>query len=222
MKKLRIYKLVQTAVLFAVAAGLCIASLVFGSQPEAQLFFQVFFWVLLFFSFVCILVDLKFFAKIDTGSYELRRTAYVDLLTGVLNHTGMDLVLGRLREQGRLPELSCAAFELTNLFTVNDTEGYDAGDRLVRRFASMLTSVFCATGYVCRNNAVTFFAVVPGCGGDQLEALCEKLRRAMEDNNAFSGNPRIEYRRGCAVNAEEHCSNASDLLSIAYQRIAGD
>lgn len=219
MKKLRIYKLVQTAVLFAAAIGLCTASLIYGSKPEAQLFFQIFFWILLFLSFICILVDLKFFSVIDTGSYNLRRTAYVDPLTGVMNHTGMDLLLSRLKEQGQLPGLACAAFQLSNLFEVNDTQGHDAGDRLVRRFGTMLSAAFSQAGYVCRNNADIFFAVIPGCAEDALHKLCEEFRLSAEDNNAFAGNPHVEYRFGCAVNSAEKCSNASDLLSIAYKRI---
>lgn len=222
MNKLRVYKLIQTGLLFAAAVGVCIAGLIYGSEPEAQLYFQIFFWALLFLSFLCVLIDLKFFAKIDTKSYDLRRTAYVDRLTGVMNRTGMDLLTERIREQGGLPSLGCAAFRLTNLFEVNDWEGHDAGDRLVRRFSALLTAAAGPGGYVCRNNAVTFFVVLPDCGEEKMARLCESVSATVRENNDFSGNPEIRYVSGSVLNLQEKASNPSELFSAAYKRAAGE
>lgn len=222
MRKLRIYKLVQTGLLFAIALGVCISGLAYGSRAEALLYFQVLFWMLLFISLVCILADLKFFSNIDSKSYDLRRTAYVDHLTGVMNRTGMDLLTAQLRQKGELPELGCAAFQLTNLFETNDTKGHDQGDRLVRRFAMLLTGAAGNSGYVCRNNAITFFAVIPGCDREQMDAFLKKVAASVQENNKVSGNPEIAYRCGSVLNSLENETSPSKLFSMAYRLAAED
>ncbi|MFD7086298.1 diguanylate cyclase domain-containing protein [Streptomyces sp. NPDC059883] len=72
---------------------------------------------------------------------EVRRLAFTDPLTGLANRRAVDVRLDeaivRYQEQGAV--VSLVVCDLNGLKKVNDTHGHAAGDRLLERFATLLS-----------------------------------------------------------------------------------
>lgn len=219
MKKLRIYKLVQSVVLFLLGSGVCVTGMILrGEHALATLFFTIFFWLLLILTFVGILVDLRFVGQLEETTGQMRRTAYVDPLTGVLNHVGMDALIDRMEKNGSLPTTGCMVLRLGNLETTNHTAGRKAGDQLECRFGTLISSCVGEQGYVCRNSADVFLALIPLCDQPALDALGKTIDEKVAEHNATYGDLPIEYRHAAALQAVDLAPSVSGLISVAYQR----
>ncbi|MFJ9032200.1 diguanylate cyclase domain-containing protein [Streptomyces sp. NPDC102274] len=72
---------------------------------------------------------------------EVRRLAFTDPLTGLANRRAVDVrldeAIGRYREEGAV--VSLVVCDLNGLKKVNDTQGHAVGDRLLERFATLLS-----------------------------------------------------------------------------------
>ena len=111
--------------------------------------------------------------------------AATDSLTGLLNRgsfiTRLDAELARAARYGRA--FTLAYVDLDNFKAVNDLEGHDAGDELLRRVADALRSSTRQTDVLGRLGGDEFAAVLPeitgGATGSVLENLRKQLIRAM-------------------------------------------
>ena len=109
-----------------------------------------------------------------------------DTLTGLLNRGSfiaqLDAELTRAARYGRA--FTLAYVDLDNFKGVNDLEGHDAGDELLRRIADALRSSTRQTDVLGRLGGDEFAAVLPeitgGATGSVLENLRKQLIRAME------------------------------------------
>jgi len=112
--------------------------------------------------------------------------AATDSLTGLLNRgsfiTRLDAELARAARYDRA--FTLAHVDLDNFKMVNDLEGHDAGDKLLRRVADALRSSTRQTDVLGRLGGDEFAAVLPeitgGATGSVLENLRKQLIRAME------------------------------------------
>ncbi|MGW2508296.1 diguanylate cyclase domain-containing protein [Streptomyces scopuliridis] len=72
---------------------------------------------------------------------EVRRLAFTDPLTGLANRRAVDVrldeAIARYREEGAV--VSLVVCDLNGLKKVNDTQGHAVGDRLLERFATLLS-----------------------------------------------------------------------------------
>jgi len=118
----------------------------------------------------------------------LEEEAAVDELTGVLRRgAGLRLLQAEIdrvrRAQGRLV-LGFA--DVDGLKTVNDTEGHQAGDRLLRHVAATLRSRLRSYDLVVRYGGDEFLCVLSGAGVDEartkLELIAAELRRDLGRN----------------------------------------
>lgn len=100
---------------------------------------------------------------------ELQDMSYRDYLTKVGNRHAMNDYINNLKES---ESIGILYGDITGLKRVNDTEGHEAGDRLIVRACDSLNEVFGDYG-------------VFRIGGDELLALCPKI-----DENVF--NERIK------------------------------
>ncbi len=108
-----------------------------------------------------------------------------DTLTGLLSRGSfieqLDAELSRAARYGRA--FTLAYVDLDNFKAVNDLEGHDAGDELLRRIADALRSSTRQTDVLGRLGGDEFAAVLPetsgGATGSVLEHLRKQLIRAM-------------------------------------------
>lgn len=112
---------------------------------------------------------------------QLRVMGERDMLTGAFNRNRMNARVARLHEgtEGAGRPLGVVFADLNGLKTVNDTEGHDAGDRLLCDAAGALREVF-ADGEIYRAGGDEFAMFLPGADAAALEEKAAALRAAAE------------------------------------------
>ncbi|MCR5357547.1 MAG: EAL domain-containing protein [Lachnospiraceae bacterium] len=145
----------------------------------------------------------------ELGNYllldRLRFIASKDILTGVMNRNEMNNYVDEL-SHGSSSDASVAVLfaDLNGLKTVNDHEGHNAGDLLLKNAASVLKSVF-DEKEIFRAGGDEFAVIVTGLTEEDLLSRIETIRRESEkfDNLSFaiggcvednSGNIRLALR----------------------------
>ena len=138
-----------------------------------------------------------------------------DTLSGLLNRGSfiaqLDAELTRAARYGRA--FTLAYVDLDNFKAVNDLEGHDAGDELLRRIADALRSSTRQTDVLGRLGGDEFAAILPeitgGATGSVLENLRKQLIRAME-----KGGWPVTFSIG-AVTFETPIDTSREALRVA-------
>ena len=120
---------------------------------------------------------------------ELQHLVFVDPLTGIPNRR---LLLDRLgqhlelaRRTGRHGAL--LFIDLDQFKSINDTQGHDAGDELLRVLSTRLGSVLRKTDTVARLGGDEFVVLLPGLAADAnaaaggLQAVLQRIRKAISE-----------------------------------------
>lgn len=110
----------------------------------------------------------------ERREYALQDEANRDYLTGLLNRRGLQAEMAFIRSED-MP-LAIYMFDLDNLKTVNDAEGHNAGDRMIRYFAEMLRRSTRKGDILCRY------------GGDEFVVI---LKRINQEKTALSKGEEI-------------------------------
>ena len=111
---------------------------------------------------------------------QAREMSEVDPLTGALNRRGFERFLAtsleRVRE--RHEDLVVAMLDIDHFKAVNDTDGHDAGDQLLREVAERWRGVLRPGDYLSRLGGDEFVVVLPRCTRADGSAIVERLRLA--------------------------------------------
>ena len=111
----------------------------------------------------------------------LEEMSTTDALTGLKNRNAM------LRKMETIGEetFGVVNFDLNGLKHVNDTEGHDAGDRLLVEAAEALKKVFYYED-IFRTGGDEFIALLPGISRESFERKLIKFREALQKNQEVS------------------------------------
>ena len=120
-----------------------------------------------------------------------------DFLSGLLNRgTATQYIENCLKTMPR--DESCALFiiDLDNFKQVNDSLGYQAGDRVIQQAASLLSRCFRVTDIVGRLGGDEFFALLAGhVTRDMVEmrakSICESLQFPIDSSNELRITPSV-------------------------------
>lgn len=108
----------------------------------------------------------------------LRRSMYLDSLTGLLNHTAakerLDSAVAMARAQGS--PLCMAMIDIDHFKKVNDTYGHPAGDQVIRSLAWLLKLRLRKTDAVGRYGGEEFLVVLPGLNAAQARKVLDGIR----------------------------------------------
>lgn len=109
--------------------------------------------------------------------------AVIDGLTGLNNRRYLDNHLKILfnRAATRERPLSVCITDIDRFKSVNDTYGHDAGDEVLREFASRLRSTVRGADLACRYGGEEFVVVMPDTSVDMAASVAERLRSIIED-----------------------------------------
>jgi diguanylate cyclase (GGDEF)-like protein len=118
----------------------------------------------------------------------LASAALNDVLTGVPNRRAFDAELPRaIARAARTGEpLALATMDLNGFKALNDRDGHAAGDRVLKEVAAAWQNALRATDLLARIGGDEFVALLPMCGGPDMEMVAERLRDAVT-HSAGSG-----------------------------------
>lgn len=127
-----------------------------------------------------------------------------------------------VRESRPIPEsFACIVFKLANLQTENARLGREAGDRMIKDFVNILTSVFAPSDkmFVGNNGAGQYLIFAENLEKEQVNAALFQIGVVFAEKSEESGY-RIELLNGFACAGEEKCYYIRELLSIAMKRVS--
>jgi diguanylate cyclase (GGDEF)-like protein len=115
----------------------------------------------------------------DRTELELRRTAEIDSLTGVLNRGALMERMQRLIAELRHEPVPVALliFDLDRFKSINDSYGHVTGDRVLAVFGEAVKECLRGTDLVGRLGGEEFAAVLPGLETATASAVAERVRR---------------------------------------------
>ncbi len=143
---------------------------------------------------------------------ELAERARRDPLTGLLNHRAfharLEAEVARARRyRGRM---AVVLFDLDAFKELNDTEGHQEGDRLLRSFSSALALTARDSDAVGRVGGDEFAAVLLEAKRKSVRAFVERLQERTEGHVAFSAG---------AAYLPEEAASAEQLVALADSRL---
>ena len=123
---------------------------------------------------------MTYFVASSVANYQLVKKlkimGSIDMLTGVLNRNEMNERVDQIvAGEDHIKNLGIVFADINGLKRVNDDQGHFAGDRLLKRAASILQEVF-ADCDVFRAGGDEYMIIVPDTGEDMLREMCAKVR----------------------------------------------
>lgn len=131
-----------------------------------------------------------------------RELATRDALTGLLNRRAMVELLAREHpriQRGQGP-LVVALLDIDWFKRINDNLGHGAGDEVLRRFASVVTSQLRAADALARWGGEEFLLLMPGTRGADARAVLDRLRGAIAAGgfDAIAPDLKVSFSAGVA------------------------
>jgi diguanylate cyclase (GGDEF)-like protein len=134
--------------------------------------------------------------------FRLRRSRRVDDgVTSLLNHSAINERLAHevaraAREKGKL---ACAIVDIDHFTAINESCGYEAGDRVLQALANMLRMRLRSAGVVGRHGGGKFMAVLPGANGGTAARLMDELRKSFSQLRHDLKGRRLPISFSCGV-----------------------
>ncbi len=224
MKKFSAFKIVQFALLALMSVtGIYlllrseVKQFVFASTPATILFFVV--WGILVASFIFILIDFNLISSIKLTYHNLYNVVYSDQLSGLPNRFSCDTMIEKYCDSKLPQDIGCIMIELVNLPEVNSRHGHIVGNKMLKDFSSILSTISLSLCFVGRNGGNKFLAIFEECDEEKLEIFCARLAERVDHNNRIPDRISIEYKTGAAFNTKENLQQITDLIALANQRI---
>lgn len=149
------------------------------------------------------------------ATWQLRRSAELDALTGTFNRRSTDQWLARafLDAHRRDEALSLLFIDIDRFKSVNDRLGHAGGDHCLREVAAALTAALEDGGHLGRYGGEEFVALLPGRAGAEARAMGERLRAAVERAELeFEGRKlRVTVSIGVATRLERESTPAAAI-----------
>jgi diguanylate cyclase (GGDEF)-like protein len=170
-------------------------------------------------SLVAIALDRARLASlVDERSEWLERIAGMDLLTGLANRRTLDRVLELEIERAKRQQsdISVAVFDVDGFRGVNEREGSEAGDDILRTIAAVLAEQVRLVDTVARVGGDEFVVVAPGSGG---VVVADRILRSIDALQPVRGIP-VTVSAGVARFPMDGTS-ADELLAAALGALDG-
>ncbi len=145
---------------------------------------------------------------------ELRQHAYYDALTGLPNRTlffgRLDQALATARRNDQL--LAFLFLDLDGFKAVNDTQGHEAGDEVLKVVARRFAGAIRQTDTLARLGGDEFAVVATELiFGDDVFAVADKLLRTLDAPIAFNGQ---DFKLGVSIGIALFPRDAEDAESL--------
>jgi diguanylate cyclase (GGDEF)-like protein len=121
----------------------------------------------------------------------LVRESSTDGLTGLINHRRVQVLLAQevSRAHRFQRPLSVVLLDIDNFKDVNDTHGHPVGDAVLRRVASLLSSVVREVDYLARTGGEEFLLIATETDGALAREVAERMRLILSNADFGIGRP---------------------------------
>jgi len=144
-----------------------------------------------------------------------------DLLTGVLNRgavfSRMEKELNRAKREGR--QISLALLDFDHFKSVNDTHGHLAGDAVLVECVDRVGGVVRSYDSLGRFGGEEFLLLFPNTGEDESRAVCERIRRAMEERPVTHNGIEIPVTASIGLVTGTGEDTGDELVELADQAL---
>lgn len=176
-------------------------------------------WILMIFSFLCLLYDFVKLRAFAAESHALNKVAYLDHLTGMPNRHSLDAVFQAYNTPESLTGVGCAMFTIQNLKEINDTQGHCVGDTLIMNFCHIFEEVGDEFGFVGRNGGNEFVAVINNCNEEMINHFITTLQNRVNIYNKEHSKTPILLSFSYTLNEEEKVKAFTQLLTVTYNKL---
>ena len=143
----------------------------------------------------------------------LRFASTHDALTDLYNRAYLDSVRSDL-ETGAAP-VGVVMIDVDGLKQVNDKQGHDAGDQMLRRCSVVLRSASLASSVVARLGGDEFVTLIPQATEAGLSDAVQRIRDDLTRHNEITRGPKLELSIGSALSDKRggiaHAMRLADL-----------
>jgi len=139
-----------------------------------------------------------------------------DVMTGLFNRAYFEETIQKL-EHSRKDPVSIIVLDLNYLKKTNDTLGHQAGDKLIRRLAEVLTAAFNNGQIAARIGGDEFAIILPRTEEAETAEFIKQIHALMEINNKYYREPILSISIGAAtsqpgINMERVIQLADDAM----------
>lgn len=109
---------------------------------------------------------------------QLRKMAFRDALTGLLNRRGFDRELHRVWKQAQHESspVGMLIIDIDHFKSVNDSYGHPVGDQVLKECAQLLKKSVRASDFICRYyGGDELVAILPGLGMDETRRIADRM-----------------------------------------------
>lgn len=156
--------------------------------------------------------------ELKIQSHELENLAYLDSKTGIPNRTSCSMFFENHGSADSLNGVCCMVSEISNIKDINESQGKDFGDKVIRDFSAILEASARDFGFVGRNGGNEFITVIEKCTDEKLSAFQKLLSAGIDDYNAKE-SVGIIIRSESVLFDKEEVSNFSELIAKAYKKL---
>jgi diguanylate cyclase (GGDEF)-like protein len=162
-------------------------------------------------------IGISVFLAREKIAIETKRKAYIDV-TGIQNKRACMEKIRYLEEQDDTLDVGLAIFDLNNLKIINDHNGHDKGDELIKNFAHLLQDAVKRGGFVGRFGGDEFLVIAEKCSYQQMNKWIEILDRMVDEYNRRNVI-QLCYAGGFEISNREHYYMMEDLLKEADKKM---
>ena len=130
--------------------------------------------------------------RVAERTAEIRFLATHDVLTGLANRASLtDRMRDILQDADTNASLAVLALDLDNFKAINDTQGHQAGDEVLKTFADRLRGALAERDLAARLGGDEFVILLPGANPARAESLARRLLEIVATPFELEGQPHL-------------------------------